>query len=108
ALALLHPHCIAVAIAPTQAVATLCGRQPPYQGVATPATGAAAPVGDRAGHGQQPLASWPPLAGSQAMAGAPAGGLAMASHLFMQTTCMWPPLPRRKRLLSLSIATISA
>ncbi|RWV78254.1 hypothetical protein GW17_00060805 [Ensete ventricosum] len=24
---------------------------------------------------------------------APAGGLAMASHLCMQTACMWPPYP---------------
>ncbi|RRT38242.1 hypothetical protein B296_00040854, partial [Ensete ventricosum] len=38
----------------------------------------------------------------------PTGGLAMANHLCMQTTCMWLPLPRRQRLLSLPIAATSA
>ncbi|RRT31619.1 hypothetical protein B296_00058394, partial [Ensete ventricosum] len=28
---------------------------------------------------------------------APTRGLAVASHLCMQTTCRWPPLPRRQR-----------
>ncbi|RWW19473.1 hypothetical protein GW17_00016473 [Ensete ventricosum] len=28
---------------------------------------------------------------------APARGLVVASHLCMQTTCRWPPLPRRQR-----------
>ncbi|RWW51364.1 hypothetical protein BHE74_00042297, partial [Ensete ventricosum] len=47
ALVLLHPHCAAAA--PTQATAALCGRQPPCQGVATPATGVAALTGGSAG-----------------------------------------------------------
>ncbi|RZR88109.1 hypothetical protein BHM03_00015630, partial [Ensete ventricosum] len=58
---------------------------------------------------------WPPLAGGLAVAGSPlqvarpwsaalVGGLTVASHLCMQTTCMWPPLPHRQRLLSLQQA----
>ncbi|RWV80212.1 hypothetical protein GW17_00058553 [Ensete ventricosum] len=39
---------------------------------------------------------------------APIGGLAVASHLCMQTACMWPPLPRRQCLLSLPIAATRA
>ncbi|RRT33692.1 hypothetical protein B296_00048573, partial [Ensete ventricosum] len=36
-----------------------------------------------------------------------AGGLAVANHLYIQIACMWPPLPRRQRLLSLPIAATS-
>ncbi|RWV83594.1 hypothetical protein GW17_00054773 [Ensete ventricosum] len=49
-----------------------------------------------------------PLAGGLAVAATPTGGLAMASHLCMHTSCMWPPLPYRQRLFSLPIAAISA
>ncbi|RZR74625.1 hypothetical protein BHM03_00039599 [Ensete ventricosum] len=61
----------------------------------------------------------PHLAGGLAVAGRPlqvvkpwlaatARGLAVASHLCMQTAWMWPPLPHRQRLLSLPITTTSA
>ncbi|RZS10105.1 hypothetical protein BHM03_00041265, partial [Ensete ventricosum] len=55
ALALLHPHFAAVVTAPALAAVAHCGWQPPCQGAATPTTGAAAPAGDRAGCGRQPL-----------------------------------------------------
>ncbi|RZR83006.1 hypothetical protein BHM03_00009549, partial [Ensete ventricosum] len=94
ALAPLHPHCVIAAIAaapaPTQAAIALSGRQPPCQGAATPAIGATAPAGGKAGRSRPPLRvgrSWPcprvvapckgpgrsrsPLVGNQAMAGRP-------------------------------------
>ncbi|RRT32438.1 hypothetical protein B296_00042430, partial [Ensete ventricosum] len=49
-----------------------------------------------------------PLQVARPWSAAPARGLAVASHLCMQTACMWPPLPRRQRLLSLPIAATSA
>ncbi|RZS20573.1 hypothetical protein BHM03_00053106 [Ensete ventricosum] len=60
----------------------------------------------------------PPLAGGLAAVGrslqvtrlslaAPTGGLAVASHLYMQTACIWLPLPRMQRRLSLLIAATS-
>ncbi|RRT38238.1 hypothetical protein B296_00054235 [Ensete ventricosum] len=95
-----------------QAATALCGRQLPCQEVATAA-------GGRAGRERQPLVGWPPLARCLEVAScplqvarpwsaAPAGGLAVASHLCMQTTCIWLPLLRRQRLLSLPIGTTSA
>ncbi|RWV88918.1 hypothetical protein GW17_00048961, partial [Ensete ventricosum] len=54
-----HLHCAAIA-APAQGAATLARRQPPCQGAATPAAGAAAPVGGKplwAGHWRRPLVS---------------------------------------------------
>ncbi|RWV97400.1 hypothetical protein GW17_00039811 [Ensete ventricosum] len=74
-----------------QAAAALCGRQPPCQGAATLATGAAAPAGGRAGRsrscpratatpvGDRPLqgglgCSPPPLAGGLAAADRPCKG----------------------------------
>ncbi|RWV85573.1 hypothetical protein GW17_00052625 [Ensete ventricosum] len=39
---------------------------------------------------------WPPLTRGLAVVGRP---LRVASHLYMQTTCMWLPLPRKQRLL---------
>ncbi|RWW08283.1 hypothetical protein BHE74_00011879, partial [Ensete ventricosum] len=117
-LALLHPHCVAATVAPAQATAALYGRQSPCQGAANPA-------GDRAVRRQQPLAGCspcerlPPCMGPLAVADrplqvarpwptSPAGGLAVANHLCMQTACMWLPLPHRQCLLLLSIATTRA
>ncbi|RWW37319.1 hypothetical protein BHE74_00057588, partial [Ensete ventricosum] len=48
------------------------------------------------GHSQSPL-----YRGALATAGHPLQvAMAVASHLCMQTACMWPPLPRWQRLLS--------
>ncbi|RWW36126.1 hypothetical protein BHE74_00058882 [Ensete ventricosum] len=55
-----------------------------------------------------PGRSRPPLAGSQAMADRPCRGPAVANHLCMQTTRMWPPLPRRQCLLLLPVTITSA
>ncbi|RZS28511.1 hypothetical protein BHM03_00062112, partial [Ensete ventricosum] len=79
ALALLHPQCTAAVAAPTQATVALCNRQPPYQGTTTPAAGVAAPAGDRAVRGWQPLTGycpcgWAPLAGGLAAADRPLAG----------------------------------
>ncbi|RWW44303.1 hypothetical protein BHE74_00049948, partial [Ensete ventricosum] len=84
ALALLYPHCAVDAAAPAQATTALCGRQPPCQWAATPATGVVAPAGGKAGRGRQPLVGWPlagfypcgwlPVAGSQAIADRPCRG----------------------------------
>ncbi|RWW32831.1 hypothetical protein GW17_00002475, partial [Ensete ventricosum] len=87
-----------------------CPLLPPCQGAATIATGATAPAGSRAG---RPLRAATPVGNrslqvARPWLAAPTGGLAVASNLYIQTTCMWPPLPRRQRLLSLSIATTSA
>ncbi|RWV85699.1 hypothetical protein GW17_00052489, partial [Ensete ventricosum] len=84
ALALLHPHCAVTA--PAQAATALCDWQPLARGLAV------------AGR---------PLLVARPWSAIPAGGLALASHLCMQTTCMWPPLHRRQRLLSLPIAATS-
>ncbi|RRT36279.1 hypothetical protein B296_00046587 [Ensete ventricosum] len=54
-----HLHCAAI-VAPAQGAATLARQQPPCQGAATPAAGAAAPVSGkplRAGHWRSPLVS---------------------------------------------------
>ncbi|RZS23349.1 hypothetical protein BHM03_00056264 [Ensete ventricosum] len=107
ALVLLHPHC---AIAPVQATAALPRGDRPYwrQGWLRVATHCGLTAGDRpyglaavgcarglaaapmGGHTLQVAKPWP---------AARAGGLAVASHLCMQTACMWPPLPRRQCLL---------
>ncbi|RWW56703.1 hypothetical protein BHE74_00036559 [Ensete ventricosum] len=98
------------------------GRQP-LAGWPLPAGPCGLAIADRARR-------WPPLAGScpcgrppfagglavadhplqvaRPWPAAPVGGLAVASHLCMQRACMWSPLPRRQRLLLLSIAATSA
>ncbi|RWW69883.1 hypothetical protein BHE74_00022478 [Ensete ventricosum] len=107
ALVLLHPHC---AIAPVQATAALPRGDRPYwrQGWLRVATHCGLTAGDRpyglAAVGCAPGLAAAPMGGHTLQVAKPwpaarAGGLAVASHLCMQTACMWPPLPRRQCLL---------
>ncbi|RWW55097.1 hypothetical protein BHE74_00038281, partial [Ensete ventricosum] len=71
------PICAATTIfALAQVAIALARRQPPCQGVATPAASAAAPTGIRVGRGRQPLLGAlqsVPFAGTVLQAGVPAG-----------------------------------
>ncbi|RZR96126.1 hypothetical protein BHM03_00025094, partial [Ensete ventricosum] len=94
---LIHRHCAAAAAAPAQAAAALCGRQPPRQGAATPATGVAAPAGGRAGRGRKPLAGWPLPAGPCGLA---ATGWHLRAGRYRLALAGWPlataPLQARR------------